>query len=178
MVDVYVRDVSIESLLSEVVCEEAQQVKDAVVVPVSGAAQLIRRLLETPDESSLNERLFHFLNRRVPDSVLKPVLETFPELVARCGDAPSWQRLGYNERIKIRAKAHKLGLLSEQVRWDAAYTSARRPNSLAGHVISAQRRDSRLIQTSRVDESHCTDFGDPPHPALAEHRGVRGPSKS
>ena len=122
LVDVYVRGVNIETLLSEVVCEGAPHVQDAVVVPLTGATQLVDRLLETPDEPSANERLFVFLNRRVPQGVLRLVLERDPKLAGRNGDAPSWQRLRRREEVLLRAAAYRLGLLGEEPRWKTVYT--------------------------------------------------------
>jgi hypothetical protein len=86
------------------------------VVPLSGAPQLIERLLETPDDPRANESLFTFLNRRVPKAVLKSVLERTPELAGRKGEPPSWYRLARSEEVLLRAAAHKLGLLSGNVR--------------------------------------------------------------
>ncbi|MDO9004779.1 MAG: hypothetical protein Q7V20_15130 [Aquabacterium sp.] len=124
LVDVYVRGVRIETLLSEVVCEGASYVRDAVMVPVNGAEKLVDRLLETPDEPEANERLFAFLNRRVPQSVLKSVLERDASIAGRKGDIASWRRLGRSEEILLRTSAHKLALLSEDVRGDTVYTLA------------------------------------------------------
>ncbi|MDT4857321.1 hypothetical protein FQZ97_917420 [compost metagenome] len=122
LVDVYVRGVRIETLLSEVVCEDAPHIQDAVVVPLSGAKQLVDRLLETPDEPAANERLFAFLNRRLPNAVLKSVLERDPRIAGRKGDPPSWYRFARSEEVLLRASAHKFALLSEDVRRDTVYT--------------------------------------------------------
>ncbi len=122
LVDVYVRGVRIETLLSEVVCEGAPRIQDAVVVPLSGAEQLVDRLLETPDEPAANERLFAFLNRRLPIAVLKTVLERDPSIAGRKGEPPSWYQFARSEEVLLRASAHKLALLSEDVRSDTVYT--------------------------------------------------------
>ncbi|KPF45201.1 hypothetical protein IP87_06485 [beta proteobacterium AAP121] len=121
LVDVYIRGVRIETLLSEVVCEGSPPVQDAVMVPLSGSTQLINRLLETPDELPINERLFYFLNRRVPESVLSELLEREPKIAARSGNASHWQRIGRHEVIQLRASANRLGLLNDQVRSDTVY---------------------------------------------------------
>lgn len=122
LVDVYVRGVSIETLLAEVVCEGATHIRDAVVVPLSGSRQLVERLLETPDEPAANERLFAFLNRRIPNAVLKSVLERDPSIAGRKGSPPAWYRFARSEEILLRASAYRLALLSEDHRWDTVDT--------------------------------------------------------
>jgi len=71
LIDVYVRGVGLDMLLTEVICEGAPSVRDAVVVPLSSSEALVGRLLETPDEESSNEQLFEFLNNRLPNRPLK-----------------------------------------------------------------------------------------------------------
>ncbi|WP_454824463.1 nSTAND3 domain-containing NTPase [Paraburkholderia xenovorans] len=116
LVDVYVRGARLDTLLTEVVCEGAAHVRDAVVVPLSSSEALIERLLETPDQTGVNESLFGFLNRRLPREVVQTILERAPGLLGRCGEPPSWYRLRRSEEIRLRATAHSMGMLTEDVR--------------------------------------------------------------
>ncbi len=116
LVDLYLRGAKVETLLAEAICEGARAVKDAVMIPATSFETLISRLLEVPDEPGLNERLFLFLNRRAPASVLRSVLQLAPHLPERQGDPNPWYKLGEQANILFRAKAHALGLLSEELR--------------------------------------------------------------
>jgi len=118
LIDVYVRGAGLDTLLTEVVCEGAPPVRDAVVVPLSSSEALIGRLLETPDEKGVNEQLFEFLNRRLPRDLVKKVLERAPAILGRQGEPPIWFRLRRSEEVRLRATAHAMGLLNEQVRSD------------------------------------------------------------
>ena len=118
LIDIYVRGAGLDRLLTEVVCEGAPPVRDAVVVPLSSCEALIGRLLETPDEKGANEQLFEFLNRRLPMDMVKKVLERAPAILGRQGEPPIWFRLRRSEEVRLRATAHAMGLLNEQVRSD------------------------------------------------------------
>lgn len=122
LVDVYVRGAGLDTLLAEVSCEGGPFVRDAVIVPISSGEQLIARLTEAPDERGLNEKVFEFLNRRLPWDMLRTVLERAPALIGREGDSPAWRRLRSSEEIRLRATANRMGLLDERVRADTAST--------------------------------------------------------
>lgn len=116
LIGVYVRGARLDTLLTEVVCEGATHVRDAIVVPHSNSEMLIERLIETPDETAVNEKLFGFMNRRLPRDIVQKILERAPSLVSRSGEPPSWVRLRRFEEIRLRATAHSMGLLTEDVR--------------------------------------------------------------
>jgi energy-coupling factor transporter ATP-binding protein EcfA2 len=116
LIDVYVRGVRLDTLLTEVVCQGAAHVRDAVVVPLSSGEALIERLLETPDENKANENLFEFLNCRLPRDLVQKVLERAPDIVGRNGEPPLWSRLLRSEEVRLRATAHTMGLLNANVR--------------------------------------------------------------
>jgi len=122
LIDVYVRGAKLDTLLTEVVCEGAAPVRDAAVVPLGSSEALIKRLLETPDEKSMNEKLFEFLNRRLPMPLVRQVLELAPEFLGRCGERRSWFRQRRSEEVRLRATAHSMGLLTEEVRAETAET--------------------------------------------------------
>jgi len=117
LVELYLRGAKIETLLAEAVCEGARNVKDAVVVPVSSFDTLVSRLLETPDESNLNELLFLFLNRRAPRDVVQSVLEQAPELLNRDGDPSPWIGIGRHAKVILHAMAYSMNLLEEDTRF-------------------------------------------------------------
>ena len=116
LIDVYVRGARLDTLLTEVVCQGAAHVRDAVVVPLSSGEALIERLVETPDEPSANESLFEFLNHRLPRDLVQNVLERAPEILGRLGKPPPWFRFRRSEEIRLHATAHSMGLLGADVR--------------------------------------------------------------
>lgn len=122
LIDVYVRGAGVDTLLAEVICEDAPALRDAVLVPRSSSEALMERLLETPDEEGSNEQLFEFLNRRLPKDLVRKVLERSPDLLVRQGGGPSWRRLSRSEEIRLRATAHEMGLLNEEARSATVFT--------------------------------------------------------
>ena len=116
LIDVYVRGAGLDTLLTDVVCEGAVPVRDAVVVPLSSSKALVDRLLETPDEEGANTQLFEFLNRRLPKELVRMVLERAPDLLWRQGERLRWIRLRRREDVRLRATAFEMGLLDEEVR--------------------------------------------------------------
>jgi energy-coupling factor transporter ATP-binding protein EcfA2 len=116
LISVYVRGVGLDTLLTEVVCEGAPPVRDAVVIPRSNSDALIERLLETPDEESSNEQLFEFLNRRLPKDLVQKIIQRAPELLGRQGIRAPWRRIRSQEIVRLRATAHHMGLLSDDIR--------------------------------------------------------------
>ncbi len=116
LIDVYVRGAELDTLLAEVVCEGAAPVRDAVVVPFSSSEALLDRLLETPDEEGANNQLFEFLNRRLPKELVQKALERAPGVLGRQGERLRWIRLRRREDVRLRATAHEMGLLNEEVR--------------------------------------------------------------
>jgi energy-coupling factor transporter ATP-binding protein EcfA2/CRP-like cAMP-binding protein len=116
LIDVYVRGARLHTLLTEVVCQGAAHVPDAVVVPLSSGEALIERLLETPDEATVNENLFEFLNRRLPRDLVQKVLERAPDILGRHGEPPPWFRLRRSEEVRLHATAYSMGLLTDKVR--------------------------------------------------------------
>lgn len=116
LMGIYVRGARLETLMAEVVCEGAPHIPNAVVVPRQHRHDLIERLIQTPNEKSANERLFTFLNRRLPQDILHEVLQQAPELLERTGEPSVWHRLRYNEEMKLHATAQSMGLLSEEIR--------------------------------------------------------------
>lgn len=118
LIDLYVKGTKIENLLSEGICEGVPLVRDAVVIPNSSFDALISRLLEIPDVRDMNEKLFQFVNRRVPQSVLKSFLELSPEILARRGTANYWGGIARRSDIVLHATAHSFLLLDEDIRVD------------------------------------------------------------
>jgi energy-coupling factor transporter ATP-binding protein EcfA2 len=121
LIDVYIRGARLDTLLGEVVCEGGASVRDAVKVPRASGDALIERLLESPDEEAANEKLFDFLNQRLPKELVRNVLERSPGFVGRRGAPSAWTRSGRQAHIRLRATAHSMGLLPEDVRFDTVF---------------------------------------------------------
>lgn len=116
LIDVYVRGAGLDTLLTEVVCEGAPPVRDAVLVPLSSSEALVDRLLESPDEEGANDQLFEFLNRRLPTNLVCELFARDPSLLGRQGKNLRWIRLCRREDVLLRATAYEIGLLDEEVR--------------------------------------------------------------
>lgn len=116
LIEVYVRGAGLDTLLTEVLCEGATPVRDAVVVPLSRSEILIDRLIEAPDEESANTQLFEFLNHRLPKELIRKVLERAPDILSRKALHFRWTRFRRRQDIRLRATAHEMGLLGEEMR--------------------------------------------------------------
>ena len=122
LVDLYLGGAKIETLLSEAICEGATTVKDAVVVPERSFDTLVMRLQEVPDEGTLNEQLFLFLNNRATNEVYRNVLSLKPDLITRKGSPSPWSEIAYHAEIRFHAKAYSMGLLTEDIRYSTCET--------------------------------------------------------
>lgn len=116
LIDLYLGGARIDTLLTESFCEGATPVRDAVVIPTRSSEALIARLREVLDEPGLNERLFHFLDRRATDQVVRTLLQLEPDLITRKSARNTWGDIDDQADILFHAKAHSLGLLDEDVR--------------------------------------------------------------
>ena len=114
LVELYLRGVRIETILSDVTCEKAKKIRDSVVVPDSLNDLLVERLLETPDEPHINNKLFSFLHSRASDSVFRAFLEQISSVLYR--DVGFVWRLNSNVKLKVIAKANKEGLLPSDLK--------------------------------------------------------------
>jgi hypothetical protein len=189
LIDVYVRGARLDTLLREVVCEGAPPVRDAVVVPLSSSDALIERLLEAPDEEAANEQLFEFLNRRIPKDLVRKILQQAPELLSREGERWAWRQLRWRQVVRLRATAHELGLLADDVR--SATTTMLKDGALHSldasfiqdESILAMFRPSELMQltagllvklNTEIPEriSTCRDRADPDDDIESQFEGV------
>lgn len=116
LVELYLRGVKIETLLSEVVCEGAKAVKDAVAIPSHCFDILVDRILETSNENDLNEKIFQFLDRRAPDRIVECILRSDPKFLDRKGSPSRWMDIGNHAEVLLHAKANALGLLPDEIR--------------------------------------------------------------
>jgi len=118
LVELYLRGVRIGNILSDVVCENAKIIRDAIVVPESLNDLLVERLLETENEININRMLFSFLNSRASENVLKTYLKQDLSVLSR-SNAFAW-RLNADDKIHLQALAHKYGLLPPDLREKSA----------------------------------------------------------
>lgn len=118
MVPALLRGATIDTILSGFICEGAGALIDAMVVPSSLNAQLVARLIATPNEEFQSRSLFLFLAYRATDEVLSQVIASDATVLER----ETWPTLliHNNPRIAALARAHRLGLLSDALRGHAA----------------------------------------------------------
>lgn len=114
LVELYIRGTRVETLLSGAVCDGADPIPDAVVIPASATEHLATRLISTPNELDANRDLFDFLIHRASESVLKAVLAKDSSVLERA--ASKYWRIGWNRRVQLLARVHHLGLLSPELR--------------------------------------------------------------
>ena len=113
LVELYLRGVRVETILSDVVCEKAKIIRDSVIVPESLNDLLVERLLETEDEPNINRLLFAFLNSRAPESILRAYLDQDPSVLYR-NSAYTWY-LSTDDKIQLIARAHKFRLVPPEL---------------------------------------------------------------
>lgn len=118
LLELYIQGVRLEEMLSDVVCEGVQRIRDAITIPHSLDDFLIAGLLKTPDELNLNYKLFGFLAYRATDQVLSKVLIQMPEILER-NSKYSWSLYGDN-KINLYARVHSLGKLPDYFRQECA----------------------------------------------------------
>lgn len=118
LVELYVQGARLETLLTEVVCEGATSIRDAVVVPTSASEHLVGRLLGAPDEPDLNRSLFAFLATRASDAVVIDVIEADPGLLRR--ESRNYWRARSDQKIRFCARVHKLHRLPDDIRIEVA----------------------------------------------------------
>ena len=116
LVGLYLRGAKAAAVLTEVVYEGVQPIRDAIFIRQEHFEVLADRLLEIPDEARENENLFSFLNRRVPISFLKRLLELDPELIKRSNPTTRWHRASWQADYRMYARAHSIGLLPADIR--------------------------------------------------------------
>ncbi|MEQ1871364.1 MAG: hypothetical protein ABL961_15225 [Vicinamibacterales bacterium] len=109
MIEALVRGAALETILRSVVCEGAQHVPDAPVVPTTLDDVLVARLAHIPDEQSVNWLLFNFLAHRCNENVFKRTLAAQPELLAR--DSWGSHSITSDAKVLTHARAYSYGLL-------------------------------------------------------------------
>ncbi|AJG22220.1 restriction endonuclease [Cupriavidus basilensis] len=119
LVELYIRGTRVETLLSETICDGATHIPDAVVIPSVATEHLVTRLLDIPNTPELNRSFFGYLESRASETVLKTIISRDPAVLSR-QSIRSW-RIGLDSRIKVIARAHRLGMLNAEIRMDAAY---------------------------------------------------------
>jgi hypothetical protein len=118
LLELYIQGVRLDELLSDMICDGVQIVRDAIVIPKSLNEFLIARLLETPDDLSLNNKLFGFLANRATEEVLKSILDRMPGILRR-ESKYSWS-LYTDNKINLFARVHSLGQLQDTLRQECA----------------------------------------------------------
>lgn len=118
LVELYIRGVRLETLLTEVVCADAPQIQDAIVVPESISDRLIARLLEVPDDPSLNTALFGYLSKRASDYVIREIVNSDSRILLR-EISHVWSVWG-NPKIHTFARLHSMRLLPQELRLETA----------------------------------------------------------
>jgi hypothetical protein len=118
MIAALLRGAPIDTIMNGFVCEGADFVLDAPVVPATLNEVLVKRLSACEDSASSNWTLFSFLAHRASDDVVQRLLAVDPEILRR--QAWVFYRTGSDPKLRTLARAHQFGLLSDELREDAA----------------------------------------------------------
>lgn len=118
MMAALIRGATIDTILSSFTCEGSSLIRDALVIPTALDDALVGRLGRTPNELHRNWMLFHFLSYRASDAVFVKAIRASPELLRRS----CWhtELAGNDPRVATYARAHRLGLLPDDVRSEVA----------------------------------------------------------
>lgn len=118
MVAALLRGAPIETILNGFVCEGADLVIDAPIIPATLDEVLVGRLINSEDSLQSNWSVFSFLASRATDDVIRRVLAVAPRFL----DRMSWRfyRVGIDPRLQVLARAFRLGLLPDDIREEAA----------------------------------------------------------
>lgn len=145
LTDLYLRGAHWRDILSEVVCFDADIIKDAVVIPAAQLSLLVNRLREIPDEPGANQSLYEFLATRASRDCLRAVLELEPDLLRR--DNQYWSKIAYDPKLRTAARLYPLGLLADEFREEL--------------VDRMRTRFSYSLDASFLEESDLLDLFDP-----------------
>lgn len=118
MMAALIRGATIDTILSTCTCEDAPLIRDALAIPATLDEQLVERLVQTRDEPHPTYMLFHFLAYRASNAVLERLVRRAPDLLTRRGWGSS--QVIHHPRIATFARAHRLGLLPDELRLEAA----------------------------------------------------------
>jgi hypothetical protein len=118
MMAALIRGATIDTILSSFTCESSSLIRDALVIPAGLDDALVDRLSRTPDELHRNWMLFHFLSYRASDAVFAKAVRASPDLLRRS----CWKTdlAGNDPRVATYARAHRVGLLPDDLRSEAA----------------------------------------------------------
>jgi hypothetical protein len=118
MMAALIRGATIDTILSSFTCEGSSLIRDALVIPTGLDDALVERLCRTPNELHPNWMLFLFLSYRASDAVFVKAIRASPELLRRL----CWhtEPVGNDPRVATYARGHRLGLLPDDLRSEAA----------------------------------------------------------
>lgn len=114
MAELYLRGAKLETILTDVACEDAPVIRDAVIIPDDLTDKLIDRLSACPDELRLNTALFRFIATRMSARCVRHFMERNPRAFDRA-HAIYGSPLS-DARLRASAKVHELGLLDSITR--------------------------------------------------------------
>ncbi|WP_246724872.1 hypothetical protein [Rhizobium leguminosarum] len=118
MMAALIRGATIDTILSSFTCEGSLLIRDALVIPTALDDALVGRLGRTPNELHRNWMLFLFLAYRASDAVFVKAIGASPGLLRRS----CWhtEPVGNDPRVATYARAHRLDLLPDDLRSEAA----------------------------------------------------------
>ncbi len=120
LVELYVQGAKLETLLAEAVCEGAESIRDAVVIPLSAFEHLVGRLIGVPDVPEINGPLLEFLTNRASDTVVTAILGADSILFRREAQHQHFWRIASDRRLRFLARVHNLHRLPEEIRFEMA----------------------------------------------------------
>jgi hypothetical protein len=115
MRELYLRGVSQETILSDVICEGMPPIRDAVVVPSTLNSLLLDRLVAAEDDiQHTNTLLFGFLANRASEDVFRGFVVAHSTVFERLSRASYYA--AYDPKVEVHARALRMGLLPSERR--------------------------------------------------------------
>jgi energy-coupling factor transporter ATP-binding protein EcfA2 len=118
MLELFVEGASINTLLSNVVCDGSASIRDAMVLPKNLNNNVVRRIVRSEDILDINKAIFGFIARRSSNEFLRDVIGAFPNLFKR--SVVHSVNVTNDVKIIAAAKAHRIGLLENSIRIELA----------------------------------------------------------
>lgn len=111
MIELYLHGTKIDVLIENIVCEGADTIEDAIIVPDRFRPLLVNRLKEIPNDYSANNSLFAFLATRASVEVFRDAVAALPQIFSRKSHW-SWNSQ-QTSKVQAFARALKLGVLPD-----------------------------------------------------------------
>ncbi|MDC9813453.1 MULTISPECIES: hypothetical protein [Rhizobium] len=110
-IEALIRGGPVDTILETCVCAGVTGLGEALIIPTELTDVLVSRLLLTPNSISQNSAYLRFLFYRTTDDVFKKIVSADKFVFDR--REYEWLKVIYRSSLRVKARAHRLGLLPE-----------------------------------------------------------------